>query len=160
MFQLVKKHIKLAKWPLTNAIVDVENPLFIRHSNEDFLDRCKQGSTQNSNESFNSSMCSLFSKQQYNFPIEKLLSISLSVRIYNSCMQYTSLLKLTNMELGKNSQKQWQLINEEKLSIGIYKYREDIKLKRKLRKHSKIKNRMFSTMWRVYNTNKEHFSNP
>lgn len=36
------------------------------------------------------------------------------------------------MEVGKNSQKQWQLINEEKLSIGIYKYREDIKLKRKL----------------------------
>lgn len=114
-----QKTHKLAKWQLTEAIVDVVNPLFIRHSNEDFLNKYKQGSTQNSNEAFNSSMCSLFSKQQYNSSIEKLLSISLTVCIYNSCMQYTSLLKLANMEVRENSQRQWQLINEEKVSIGI-----------------------------------------
>ena len=42
-----------AKWSLTKAIVYVLNPSFIRLTNEGFLDRYKQGSTQNSNESFN-----------------------------------------------------------------------------------------------------------
>ena len=42
-----------AKWSLTKAIVYVLNPSFIRLKNEGFLDRYKQGSTQNSNESFN-----------------------------------------------------------------------------------------------------------
>ena len=49
----------LAKWPLTKVIVDVLNPLFIRSTNEDFLDRCKQESNQNSNKSFNSLVWSL-----------------------------------------------------------------------------------------------------
>ena len=71
-----------AKWPLTKAIVDVLHPLFIRLTNEGFFGRCKQGSTQNSNESFNSLVWSLSPKEQYNSPLEISLSISLAVCIY------------------------------------------------------------------------------
>ena len=43
-----------ANWLLIKAIVDVLNSLFIRLTNEGFMDRSKQGGTQNVNESFNS----------------------------------------------------------------------------------------------------------
>ena len=130
-----------AKWPLTKAIVNVLHPLFIRLTNEGFRDGCKKGSTQNSSKSFNSLVWSRSPKEQYNSPLETSLSISLAVCIYNSGMEYTisSLLKRANMEVDKNSQRQWQLIDEERLCVGNYKNREDIKLKRKSRKRSEMK---------------------
>ena len=130
-----------AKWALTKAIVDVLHPLFIQLTNECFLDSCKQGSTQNSNESFNSLVWSLSPKEQYNSPLETSLSISLAVCIYNSGMEYTisSLVKWANTEVDKNSQRHCQLTDKGRLYLGNYKNREDIKLKRKSRKHSEIK---------------------
>ena len=108
-----------AKWPLTKAIIDVVHPLFIRLTNEGFLDRCKQGSTQNSNKSFNTLVWSLCPKEQYNSPLETSLSISLAVWIYNSGMEYTtwSLLRRANMKMDKNSQRQWQLTNSRRKII-------------------------------------------
>ena len=43
------------------------------------------------------------------------------------------------MEVDKNSQRQWQLIDEERLYVGNYKDREDIKFKRKSRKRFEMK---------------------
>ena len=56
-------------------------------------------------------------------------------------MEYTisSLLKRANTEVDKNSQRQWQLIHDERLYVGNYKNRVDIKLKRKSRKRSEIR---------------------
>ena len=78
------------------------------YSNEGFLDRCKQVSTQNLNESFNSLVWILSPKEQYNSPLEALLSISLAAFVCNSGMGYTisSLLKQANMEVNKNLKNQ------------------------------------------------------
>ena len=112
------------------------HPLFIQLTNEGFFDRYKQGSSQNSNESFNSLDWSLSPKEQYNSPLETPLSISLAVCIYNSGMEYTisTLLKWENMEVDKNSQRQWQLIDEERLYVGNYKNRERYQIKKKITK--------------------------
>ena len=71
-------------------------------------------------------------KEQYNSPLETSLSISLTVSIYNSGVKYTkSSLLQGNMEVDKNLKRQWQLIDKERLHVGNYKNKEDIKLKRK-----------------------------
>ena len=76
-------------------------------------------------------------------------------------MEYTisSLLKRANTEVDKNSQRQWQLIDGERLYVGKYKNREEIKLKRKSRKRSEIKKQDAFQHKEGKNTNQKHFIN-
>ena len=59
------------KWPFPDAVVNTLKPLFSRLADVQFLEGCKECSTQNANESFNHSVWSLAPKEQFNSPLEK-----------------------------------------------------------------------------------------
>ena len=49
---------------------DAVRPMFITLTNEEFLDRCKEGSIQNANASFNALVWSLLAKEKYHAPLK------------------------------------------------------------------------------------------
>ena len=76
-----------SKWPLTQAKFDVAHSIFVRFNNQEFLDKCKQGSTQNASLSFNTLVWSLLSKQKYNALMEVSLEINITACLCNSGME-------------------------------------------------------------------------
>ena len=88
-----KRTNELAKWPLTQAKFDVAHSIFMAHSifvrlnNQEFLDKCKQESTQNANSAFNVLVWSLPSKQKYNVLMEVSLEINITASLCNSGME-------------------------------------------------------------------------
>ena len=82
-----KRTNKPVKWPLTQAKSDVVRPIFIRLTNKEFLDRRKQASTQNSDESFNALAWILSPKEQHNAPMEATATINIAACHYNSGME-------------------------------------------------------------------------
>ena len=67
-----KKTYKPIKWSLSQAIIDAVHPIFIGLTNEGFIDRCKQGYTQNVTESFNTLIWNLSPKEKCNSSLETL----------------------------------------------------------------------------------------
>ena len=61
---------KPVKWPFTDAILAVINPLFQRLAGVEFLEGCKSCHTQNPNEAANHVIWSLAPKEQYVYPLK------------------------------------------------------------------------------------------
>ena len=115
--------------------------LFMHVTNEGLLDRCKKGSNQNANESFNTLVWSLSLKEKYNSMLDTSFSVSLVVCFYNNNMECTlcSLIKLGNTESETNMFRQSRQMNEEKIYRRNYKSKDNTKLKWKLQKSSVTK---------------------
>ena len=62
---------KPVKWPFTDAILAVINPLFQRLAGVEFLEGCKSCHTQNPNEAANHVIWGLASKEQYVSPLKR-----------------------------------------------------------------------------------------
>ena len=95
-----KRMYRPIKWPWSQRKIDIVRPVFIKITNEVFLDRCKQGCNQNTKESFNAFLWSLHPTEKCNSPFS--LAINLTVCIYNCGIEYgiKNLLWQVNLEIG------------------------------------------------------------
>ena len=110
-----KRVYKLIDWPLLQAVIDVIHPVFIRLTNEGFLEKCTQGHSQNGNESFITLVWSLSPKENYNNPLETSLAIDLAVKV--------------KLEIDPVMSRQWKALVRLRVLSGECKCREETKLK-------------------------------
>ena len=132
---------KPTKSPFSAAMVDVMKPLFSRLSDVTFLEKCKECSTQNANESFNSLVWSLSPKEKFNSPIETSVAVNLAVCLFNNGIEYTltNLLQKADMVITNGMRAQWREMDEERIKQGDYAAQTYRKDQRRLRKRRIIK---------------------
>ena len=118
---------KPTKWPFTPPIINTISPVFKRLAGITFLEKCKQCTDQNANESFNSMVWSLSPKEQYNSPMETSLALNIAVCIYNSGMEYAmvKLFEKSNLDFKYSMLQQWRMIDKERVQRSDYSVRED-----------------------------------
>ena len=102
-------------------------PVFVRLSDQDLLDRCSLGATQNQNESFNNIVWSLASKTQFLSKPTVTFAVNLSVIKFNEGMEkgLSVLLTKIGMEPGPRS-------------IRFFKAADDTRIKKSDRKSEAV----------------------
>ena len=100
---------KPVKWPFTDAVLAVINPVFQRLASVEFLKGCKSCRTQNPNKALNHVIWSLAPKEQYVSPLETPLAITLGVFLFNNGMQYTysNLIEMAGIDTTYTMLQKW-----------------------------------------------------
>ena len=73
--------------------------------------------------------------------METSLAISLAVCIFNSGLEYTlsKLFEKTSIPYNYNMVAEWHMLDKERVFVGDYTARDNIKLRRKLKKRANVK---------------------
>ena len=129
------------KNPLREAVCDVMKPLFQRLADPTFLEGCKEGFTQNVNESFNHVVWGLAPKETHASSQETALAVNLAVGIYNNGFQQTciEMLDSCDLEITGTMLQSWARIDNDRIYWSTYKATTKCKERRKAIKRSKCK---------------------
>ncbi|XP_065830649.1 uncharacterized protein [Oscarella lobularis] len=115
-------------------------PIFRRLSDEDLLDRCKDGYTQNANESFHSTLWSYVPKSKYRGPLLILAGTRIAAAQFNHGSKvFVQLLKEMKSPPGKFSVAAFTNLDEKRIASSNQKATAECKKRRVIRKERKAK---------------------
>ena len=115
-------------------------PIFQRLSNEDLLERCKDGYTQNANESFHSTVWSYVPKSKYRGPVMVLAGTRIAAAQFNHGSKvFAQLLQEMKTPPGKFSIAAFKNLDEKRITESNRKATVECKKRRVIRTKRKAK---------------------
>ena len=129
------------KNPFSDALYEQLLPIFESLADPAQLEACKEGKTQNPNESLHHLLWSMAPKEQYTSPPENELALCLAVSIFNdgfACAMHKMHARL-ELEVSKCSSAVWGDIDEERIKSAEYRNQATRKIARKDKKRAMCK---------------------
>lgn len=132
---------KPIKNPLSDAVVEVIQPLFDRLGDETFLTGCEGCYTQNRNECLHHVIWGMASKELFSSPQEVSLAISLGVLQFNQGFNatYTDLLPPLGIQVQPQMAETWKKIDSDRIYQSDYRNTPEVQKCRKIKRKEKLK---------------------
>lgn len=132
---------KPIKNPLSDAVVEVMQPLFDRLGDETFVIACEGCYTQNRNECLHHVIWGMASKELFSSPQEVSLAICLEVLQFNQGFNatYKELLPPLGIQIQPQMVETWRKIDSDRIYKSDYRNTPEVKKRRKMKRKEMLK---------------------